>query len=177
MRTPEEKRARYEQLVPHLHDTQMGVWRMVDEGMMRAACGVMGQPGKCTRFLPRDDDSIAVMLNYCCFNLFGEGGRTLMDHTGVRKASVCSLRQVRRAERPAFDRRTGRQHRDRQTIDVLARRYPELRGGSSQRPTPGPSPAPRFGQPPAPGGQRVGRNDPCPCGSGKKFKQCCLGRN
>ena len=22
-------------------------------------------------------------------------------------------------------------------------------------------------------GPRVGRNDPCPCGSGKKFKQCC----
>jgi hypothetical protein len=22
----------------------------------------------------------------------------------------------------------------------------------------------------------VGRNDPCPCGSGKKFKNCCLGR-
>jgi preprotein translocase subunit SecA len=21
-------------------------------------------------------------------------------------------------------------------------------------------------------GQRVGRNDPCPCGSGKKYKQC-----
>jgi uncharacterized protein YecA (UPF0149 family) len=20
----------------------------------------------------------------------------------------------------------------------------------------------------------VGRNDPCPCGSGKKFKRCCL---
>ncbi len=23
-------------------------------------------------------------------------------------------------------------------------------------------------------GDRVGRNDPCPCGSGKKYKQCCL---
>jgi preprotein translocase subunit SecA len=23
-----------------------------------------------------------------------------------------------------------------------------------------------------PAGQRVGRNDPCPCGSGKKFKRC-----
>ena len=23
-------------------------------------------------------------------------------------------------------------------------------------------------------GQRVGRNDPCPCGSGKKYKQCCM---
>lgn len=24
-------------------------------------------------------------------------------------------------------------------------------------------------------GPRVGRNDPCPCGSGKKFKNCCMG--
>ena len=31
------------------------------------------------------------------------------------------------------------------------------------------SPAPKFQSQ-----QRVGRNDPCPCGSGKKFKQCCL---
>ncbi len=23
---------------------------------------------------------------------------------------------------------------------------------------------------------RVARNDPCPCGSGKKFKQCCGGQ-
>jgi len=25
--------------------------------------------------------------------------------------------------------------------------------------------------------QRVGRNDPCPCGSGKKFKKCCLNKS
>lgn len=23
----------------------------------------------------------------------------------------------------------------------------------------------------------VGRNDPCPCGSGKKYKHCCRGRS
>ena len=23
---------------------------------------------------------------------------------------------------------------------------------------------------------RLGRNDPCPCGSGKKFKQCCASK-
>ena len=22
--------------------------------------------------------------------------------------------------------------------------------------------------------EKTGRNDPCPCGSGKKYKQCCL---
>jgi hypothetical protein len=25
--------------------------------------------------------------------------------------------------------------------------------------------------------QRVGRNDPCPCGSGKKFKKCCISKS
>jgi len=24
--------------------------------------------------------------------------------------------------------------------------------------------------------QKVGRNDPCPCGSGRKYKKCCLER-
>jgi SEC-C motif-containing protein len=24
---------------------------------------------------------------------------------------------------------------------------------------------------------KTGRNDPCPCGSGKKFKKCCAGKN
>lgn len=26
----------------------------------------------------------------------------------------------------------------------------------------------------APDGAKIGRNDPCPCGSGKKFKKCCI---
>jgi preprotein translocase subunit SecA len=26
-------------------------------------------------------------------------------------------------------------------------------------------------------GKKVGRNDPCPCGSGKKFKACCMNKN
>ena len=24
---------------------------------------------------------------------------------------------------------------------------------------------------------RVGRNDPCPCGSGKKYKKCCMSKD
>ena len=23
---------------------------------------------------------------------------------------------------------------------------------------------------------KIGRNDPCPCGSGRKFKKCCMGK-
>jgi len=30
---------------------------------------------------------------------------------------------------------------------------------------------------PPPAIKRVGRNDPCPCGSGKKYKHCCLNQN
>jgi SWIM/SEC-C metal-binding protein len=29
---------------------------------------------------------------------------------------------------------------------------------------------------PAKSAPKVGRNDPCPCGSGKKYKKCCLDR-
>ena len=34
-------------------------------------------------------------------------------------------------------------------------------------------PIPLVPQPPHYDGPKVGRNDPCPCGSGKKFKKCC----
>ena len=31
-------------------------------------------------------------------------------------------------------------------------------------------------QSPIVGGKKAGRNDPCPCGSGKKYKKCCMGK-
>ncbi|MFH1935153.1 MAG: PBPRA1643 family SWIM/SEC-C metal-binding motif protein [Pseudomonadota bacterium] len=36
----------------------------------------------------------------------------------------------------------------------------------------------RLLNPPKPkqAGPKVGRNDPCPCGSGKKFKKCCMAK-
>ncbi len=36
--------------------------------------------------------------------------------------------------------------------------------------------APPHAPPAAPAKLKIGRNDPCPCGSGRKFKKCCLGR-
>jgi preprotein translocase subunit SecA len=52
------------------------------------------------------------------------------------------------------------------------------------KPSAQPQPAPQAGGPAQAQkpvgtvvvGKRVGRNDPCPCGSGKKYKKCC-GRN
>jgi hypothetical protein len=38
---------------------------------------------------------------------------------------------------------------------------------------PGEKPAPRRGASRA-SADRPGRNDPCPCGSGRKYKRCCL---
>ncbi len=31
----------------------------------------------------------------------------------------------------------------------------------------------RLNPPPPLVSQKIGRNDPCPCGSGKKYKKCC----
>jgi preprotein translocase subunit SecA len=43
--------------------------------------------------------------------------------------------------------------------------YEEALAKAAEGPPPGPAPFVRAGE-------KVGRNDPCPCGSGKKFKQC-----
>ena len=39
--------------------------------------------------------------------------------------------------------------------------------------TSGPSDATTSKKEPVKVGSKVGRNDPCPCGSGKKYKKCC----
>ena len=45
--------------------------------------------------------------------------------------------------------------------------------GQVPSPTPDQPPAPKFELPLKRELPKVGRNDPCPCGSGKKFKSCC----
>jgi hypothetical protein len=269
MASLEANLARYETLIPHLHRTQMALWRRVEPEMMRAACGVMATATGCD-FLPKDDDSIAMVLNDCCFNVFFPGRRTLVDvyvaerlpenddERAVLQAhqrsyfSLFELMQLlpgigarlrdlftdemillvypRLAEtmRPGLvlpvrvlplddfhvlfngpipfnnvpsvqqyeeslfkaygqygvqkGRALNAEQRANietfQTIDVLALRYPELvppqRRKASAAP---PTAAPRFGQRPVSAMMNVGRNAPCPCGSGRKFKPCCLRRN
>ncbi|MFH1662637.1 MAG: SEC-C metal-binding domain-containing protein, partial [Chloroflexota bacterium] len=49
------------------------------------------------------------------------------------------------------------------------------KGASQPRPAPSAAIAPGGEGAKTPGtdGKKVGRNDPCPCGSGKKYKKCC----
>jgi hypothetical protein len=44
------------------------------------------------------------------------------------------------------------------------------------RPPPGPQDLERKPAPFQRLEKKVGRNDPCPCGSGKKFKKCCMNK-
>ena len=48
-------------------------------------------------------------------------------------------------------------------------RYKKTLPGEDDKPLPEPVA-------PIKGGGNVGRNDPCPCGSGKKYKKCCLNK-
>jgi hypothetical protein len=59
-------------------------------------------------------------------------------------------------------------------LEYNERISPKSRAASSQ--TASPPAESRAWQPPTPThrtGPKVGRNDPCPCGSGKKYKKCC----
>ena len=73
----------------------------------------------------------------------------------------------RSARRPAGDSGAGQK-----TIgDVFAEMMAQSGGGA---PPPGSVPPPGFAAAPVRrASAAVGRNDPCPCGSGKKYKKCC----
>lgn len=79
-------------------------------------------------------------------------------------------RQRRRAERRA-------------ELDELGRRYQAAKA-AGRDPLAKQRPKPKIKMQPVPDEsmtirrdtRRVGRNEPCPCGSGKKYKKCC-GRN
>jgi hypothetical protein len=67
-------------------------------------------------------------------------------------------------------------------LDPSARPRPDLAVDLPDWPDPDPSgsgllePDPQKSPPPQPvvSGPKIGRNDPCPCGSGKKYKKCCF---
>jgi len=53
-------------------------------------------------------------------------------------------------------------------MQARARQYTEGRADGEGRP----EKAAAQARSPAKAGPKVGRNDPCPCGSGKKYKKC-----
>jgi uncharacterized protein YecA (UPF0149 family) len=66
--------------------------------------------------------------------------------------------------KPSDDRFSKHFDRQREAKEKHAKLLP----GEDEAPLPPPvEPIKKSNEPP-------GRNDPCPCGSGKKYKQCCL---
>ena len=56
------------------------------------------------------------------------------------------------------------------------RRAPQMAPRSTRFSAPPKTSQPMVPRPVTRAGEKIGRNDPCPCGSGKKYKKCCLGK-
>ncbi len=79
-----------------------------------------------------------------------------------QQAQAQAMAERRQAERQAFQQRIGQQKLEEQRL--RAERQMILSHGSEGRQAQRPAQATS--------GESVGRNDPCPCGSGKKYKKC-----
>jgi preprotein translocase subunit SecA len=89
----------------------------------------------------------------------------------LSRVQIRKPEDVEAVEAPPRDQSTLRfQHAEAPSL-VAPPRPPPLQG-SSARPMPMPAAAPEPIAPYVREQPKVGRNDPCPCGSGKKFKQC-----
>jgi preprotein translocase subunit SecA len=83
----------------------------------------------------------------------------------LTEAEVAAMEEARRAPRPM------------QAVHAEAEAVAEVDGAATEpvpasRPLPAAPPAPVQAETFVREMPKVGRNDPCPCGSGKKFKQC-----
>jgi preprotein translocase subunit SecA len=79
---------------------------------------------------------------------------------------LARVEPVTREQMEAMERQR-REERERQKIQLQHDQVSALGGAQSQE-----QPAMRSPEPFVREGRKVGRNDPCPCGSGKKYKQC-----
>jgi preprotein translocase subunit SecA len=86
------------------------------------------------------------------FDMFQE----MIDH--LREVVVEQLFRVRATREESLPQ---------PTAVATTTRWQESRGGEAAA-------APARVEPRVAGGQKIGRNDPCSCGSGKKYKKCCL---
>ena len=93
------------------------------------------------------------------FELFGQMLRR------VNQSVLGSLYKTRIKENDAVSESRGPQRREEPKVQAHKDEFEQAPQGQA------PAPAPRP-QAPVVNELKVGRNDPCPCGSGKKFKQC-----
>ena len=94
-----------------------------------------------------------------------EGGNMFDEMISSIKLDVTKIllhvaKKERKLERESNIRITG-EGLDKSAIEV-GESAPKANSASDTKP-----------QPIVNNGPKVGRNDPCPCGSGKKYKQCC----
>ena len=108
------------------------------------------------------------------------GGRVAAEHRFLAKLSFDGRAEIvelhggppseAKAVLSAWQERYGNdleelRWRDQKVKEIAQRSIPARAGVSHQN-----NPLPKE---PAPASVRIGRNDPCPCGSGRKFKKCC----
>ena len=92
---------------------------------------------------------------------------TILATLDVQVKSPEQIEREEEARRARLNRALQAQHAEAQSLGVPG---PEPQLQQPQLPPPGPRAAPQ--QQPVRVAQKVGRNQPCPCGSGKKFKNC-----
>ncbi len=104
------------------------------------------------------------------FELF----QTLLSNIKADVTRILSHVQVRRPEEVEELERQRREALERDKAAAASRHdAPEAASGQAEEGGEAPLPPGADGRPLRRQGPKVGRNDPCPCGSGKKYKQCC----
>jgi hypothetical protein len=147
----------YQLLVDELErDMEPGAMHLADYGDPRALPLLSAA---LDRYEPVDDDN-SLMANHVVIELEAAIKRLGGELTPEQQAKV---QRIFAMDQPKRDRLAALLQRGVGQADLETSPIPGARALLS-------------GVRPARAARKVGRNDPCPCGSGKKYKKCCLGK-
>jgi hypothetical protein len=151
-------------------------WTFDDQYCLRPDCSCRAAFLQCFRIPPQDADAAPQGPNLSFRYDYDTQRIENVENSGSSLSPRAFLESMRQAQ-PDLDALLAKRHAQlRRLYRGYLKRHPHARQRSKDTDAPPPDDFPDLPPEPVRVAQKPGRNDPCPCGSGRKYKKCC-GRN
>lgn len=148
---------------------EAGEWAFDDQYCLRPDCSCRAAVLQCFRIAPQNADATPERPSLVVRYHYDTQRVEEVEKPGAGLSPKTFLDSMRHVQ-PGFDDFLSKRHAQ---LRHLYRLFLKRHRGAIQRSRDGDANAPAGLSEPFRVAEKPGRNDPCPCGSGKKYKKCC----
>jgi hypothetical protein len=148
-------------------------WAFDDQYCLRPDCSCRAAVLQCFQITPRPAGAAPEGPNLSLRYYYDTQRCEVLETTGTDISAQAFLNAMRQTQ-PDFDTVLAKRHHQlRYLYRLFLQRHPTAKRAAVSDPAGDADLVDEPAAPPARATPKPGRNDPCPCGSGKKYKKCC----